>query len=375
MVVVSPFSVSVMIFVLLFAVSWHSWQRNFLALLRLAQSSIKLRRRRPTLLVFSLLLVRLPRLCDIKMTVTLYYSPGRVAQQASNWNSVKRPIKFYSFAALTKRFIDTPQLGRGLWRGTKLFNHDNSSLTIPFALQIKVINLAAGEHKTDEFTKLNPQQKVPTVDDDGFVMSESRAIMAYLVNEKCPDSTLYPADAKTRFVIDQRLYYDATAFSPRCYAAIVMSILTFLQLRVHVFFTSLDADTESRRDRRHSRPKGEYRRITEWHGRLPWGSRVVLRYRKRLNRRPLHPPDVLNNFSSWCRRWQLPKSHRLVWAMLGFAGFCGEPGGSRNARRSHQQQADGAILGWIAQSELYGVIYVCVDEHDKSYYRYRSRFQ
>jgi glutathione S-transferase len=94
-----------------------------------------------------------------------------------------------------------------------------------FIFQIKVINLSAGEHKTEEFTKLNPLQKVPTVDDDGFVMSESRAIMAYLVNEKCPDSSLYPADPKKRFVIDQRLFYDATVFSQRCVAAIVISTL------------------------------------------------------------------------------------------------------------------------------------------------------
>lgn len=80
----------------------------------------------------------------------------------------------------------------------------------------------AGEHKTEEFTKLNPQQTVPTVvDDDGFVMSESRAIITYLCDALSPDSTLYPADVKARFVINQRLYYDATTFTPRIRDAIV----------------------------------------------------------------------------------------------------------------------------------------------------------
>lgn len=88
-------------------------------------------------------------------------------------------------------------------------------------IQIKIINLTAGDHKTDEFTKLNPQQTVPTVDDDGFVMSESRAIMAYLVDMKSPGSTLYPSDPKARFIVDHRLFYDATSFSPRLIDAIV----------------------------------------------------------------------------------------------------------------------------------------------------------
>lgn len=87
--------------------------------------------------------------------------------------------------------------------------------------QIKIINLAAGDHKTEEFGKLNPQRTVPTVDDDGFVMSESRAIAAYLVDAKSPNSTLYPTDPKARFIIDHRLFYDATVFSQRLTEAVV----------------------------------------------------------------------------------------------------------------------------------------------------------
>ena len=81
--------------------------------------------------------------------------------------------------------------------------------------------MAAGEHKTEEFKKLNPQQKVPALDDDGFFMSESRAIMGYLVDAKSPDNSLYPSDPKARFLIDHRLYYDATVFSKRLIDAVV----------------------------------------------------------------------------------------------------------------------------------------------------------
>lgn len=69
---------------------------------------------------------------------------------------------------------------------------------------------------------MNPLGTVPTVvDEDGFAMFESRAVMAYLVDVKSPGSTLYPTDPKERFIVDQRLFYDATVFYPRLSDAVV----------------------------------------------------------------------------------------------------------------------------------------------------------
>jgi glutathione S-transferase len=82
----------------------------------------------------------------------------------------------------------------------------------------------AGEHRSDEYTKLNPQGTIPVVVDDDFVMNESRAICAYLVNAKSPGHSLYPIDdPKLRFVVDQRLFYDASSFTPALFAAVVSS--------------------------------------------------------------------------------------------------------------------------------------------------------
>ena len=55
---------------------------------------------------------------------------------------------------------------------------------------------------------MNPQHTIPTVDDDGFYMNESRAIIQYLANQYCKNDSLYPKDPKKRFVVDQRMSYD-----------------------------------------------------------------------------------------------------------------------------------------------------------------------
>ena len=53
----------------------------------------------------------------------------------------------------------------------------------------------APETKTPEFRALNHNGRVPTIDDDGFILSESMAINVYLTKKH--KSALYPADLKS----------------------------------------------------------------------------------------------------------------------------------------------------------------------------------
>jgi glutathione S-transferase len=68
-------------------------------------------------------------------------------------------------------------------------------------LGIKYERVDAGmEHgvvKTPEYQKMNPNSLVPTIDDDGFVLWESHAIVRYLA-AKHGAGTLWPADLKQR---------------------------------------------------------------------------------------------------------------------------------------------------------------------------------
>lgn len=53
-------------------------------------------------------------------------------------------------------------------------------------VEIENVNLLAGEHMTPEFLKLNSLHQVPVLVDGNFVLTESRAILAYLVNSRKP---------------------------------------------------------------------------------------------------------------------------------------------------------------------------------------------
>lgn len=80
-------------------------------------------------------------------------------------------------------------------------------------VEVKNLNLLQREQYSEEFLKINPAHEVPTLVDGDFVLTESRAILAYLINSRNSGSDLYPSDPKARARVDQRLSYDHVLFT------------------------------------------------------------------------------------------------------------------------------------------------------------------
>ena len=87
--------------------------------------------------------------------------------------------------------------------------------TIELALDIELVHvdLAKGAQKQPEFLKMNVAGRVPVLEDDGFYLAESNAIMQYLADETA-GQTLYPRDPRRRADVNRWLFWSAHHLSP-----------------------------------------------------------------------------------------------------------------------------------------------------------------
>lgn len=86
-------------------------------------------------------------------------------------------------------------------------------LGLPY--EIKPVDLSKGAHKSAEFTALNPNQRMPVLEEDGYVLWESNAIMQYLALKK-PESGLLPLDEPRRLDVTRWQFWDASHWDGAC---------------------------------------------------------------------------------------------------------------------------------------------------------------
>ncbi|MGR6431618.1 glutathione S-transferase family protein [Rhizobium sp. PAMB 3174] len=82
-------------------------------------------------------------------------------------------------------------------------------LGLPYAL--KSVNVRKGEQKDDAFLALNPNGKVPVLVEDGFVLTESAAILVHLAEKT---GKLLPEHGNDRARVFEQLFFHASALSP-----------------------------------------------------------------------------------------------------------------------------------------------------------------
>ena len=82
-------------------------------------------------------------------------------------------------------------------------------------LELISVDLGSGAQMGDEFVKLNPNHKIPTLVDGDFVLWESTAIMIYLCHKR-PGSSLIPEDLQERVQAVQWMSWNTAHWGPTC---------------------------------------------------------------------------------------------------------------------------------------------------------------
>ncbi|KAM4745589.1 glutathione S-transferase theta-2 isoform 2-T2 [Anableps anableps] len=80
--------------------------------------------------------------------------------------------------------------------------------------RVHSVALRKGEHRTAEFSKLNPMQKVPVLVDNSFVLTESDAILKYLATKYDVPPHWYPRQPERRARVDEYLAWHHTNTRP-----------------------------------------------------------------------------------------------------------------------------------------------------------------
>lgn len=88
---------------------------------------------------------------------------------------------------------------------------------------LKVVDFAKGEHKQADYMGFQPFGKLPVLEDDGFVLYESRAISRYL-DEKLGGTKLHGSDARTRAVVEQWISVEQSEFSPHAMKIVMQNL-------------------------------------------------------------------------------------------------------------------------------------------------------
>jgi glutathione S-transferase len=76
--------------------------------------------------------------------------------------------------------------------------------------EIIEVDILKGESRTAEFLKINPNGRTPVLDDNGFVLAESNAILAYLAR----GTKFLPDDQKKFGLVFQWMFFEQYSHEP-----------------------------------------------------------------------------------------------------------------------------------------------------------------
>ncbi|KAJ7123386.1 glutathione S-transferase [Mycena epipterygia] len=104
----------------------------------------------------------------------------------------------------------------------KLYGHTQATCTrrvatvlhelkVPF--ELIAVDVANSEHKSPAYLEKQPFGQIPYIDDDGFILYETRATCRYIA-AKHPESGLIPTEAKAHALFEQAAAVELCNFEP-----------------------------------------------------------------------------------------------------------------------------------------------------------------
>uniref|UniRef100_A0AAT9K459 glutathione transferase n=1 Tax=Amphiprion clarkii TaxID=80970 RepID=A0AAT9K459_AMPCL len=90
---------------------------------------------------------------------------------------------------------------------------------------VRTVALRRGEQRSPEFIKLNPMQKVPVLVDNGFVLTESDAILKYLANKYDVPDHWYPRQPEKRARVDEYTAWHHSNTRPHAAKVFILEVL------------------------------------------------------------------------------------------------------------------------------------------------------
>jgi len=76
-------------------------------------------------------------------------------------------------------------------------------------------DLTKGDQKSAAYAAINPNQRMPSLEDGDFTLWESNAIVQYLAAKK-PEGGLLPADERGRADVARWQFWESTTWDPAC---------------------------------------------------------------------------------------------------------------------------------------------------------------
>lgn len=81
--------------------------------------------------------------------------------------------------------------------------------------ELHLVDLTKGDQRKPEYAALNPNARAPVIDDAGYLLWESNAIVEYFASLK-PQSGILPQDPRARLNVTKWMYWESAHWDSAC---------------------------------------------------------------------------------------------------------------------------------------------------------------